>query len=179
MAKLKDRYANALIELSVENKSLEKDLELVVQVRDRLKEPDVQALINHPHVSKEDKFKIFDILLGENHSKHIRGLLHLVVDKGRESLIIPTLTEYVNRANRLLGRIEAELVSAKVLTEEEIESVRVLLSKKLGKEVKLNHRVDPDVIGGFYVLVDGHIFDCTVRTDLSNMKESLKRGSFE
>ena len=71
MAKLKDRYANALIELSVENKSLEKDLELVVQVRDRLKEPDVQALINHPHVSKEDKFKIFDILLGENHSKHI------------------------------------------------------------------------------------------------------------
>ena len=102
-----------------------------------------------------------------------------MVDKGRESLIIPTLTEYVNRANRLLGRIEAELVSAKVLTEEEIESVRVLLSKKLGKEVKLNHRVDPDVIGGFYVLVDGHIFDCTVRTDLNNMKESLKRGSFE
>ena len=64
MATLKDRYANALLELSVENKSLEKDLELVVQVRDR-QGADVHSPLIHPHVSKEDKFKIFDILLGK------------------------------------------------------------------------------------------------------------------
>jgi F-type H+-transporting ATPase subunit delta len=42
--------------------------------------------------------------------------------------------------------------------------------------VEVKASVDPDVIGGFYVLVDGHIFDGTVRTHLNNMKARLKRG---
>jgi F-type H+-transporting ATPase subunit delta len=43
-------------------------------------------------------------------------------------------------------------------------------------EIKIKTKVDPDVIGGFYILADGRIFDCTVRSELNKMRERLKRG---
>jgi F-type H+-transporting ATPase subunit delta len=76
-----------------------------------------------------------------------------------------------------LGKIEAKVVSAKALTEKQVEFIRTLLSQKLHMQVEVKAAVDPNVIGGFYVLVNGYIFDRTVRTDLNDMKERLKRGN--
>ena len=46
-------------------------------------------------------------------------------------------------------------------------------------EISIKTTVDPDLIAGFYVLLDGHIYDGSLRNKLNNMKESLKRGSIE
>ncbi len=51
-----------------------------------------------------------------------------------------------------------------------------MLAKKTSLQVEIYASVDPELIGGFYVLIDGNIFDGTVRTELEKMKESLKRG---
>jgi len=53
------------------------------------------------------------------------------------------------------------------------------LSKKINLEIHITPVVDPDIVGGFYVLMDGRVFDATVRSDLNAMRERLKRGSFE
>lgn len=179
MAKLKDRYANALLELSEEKGTFEKDLEHAVMVRDALKKSDVQAFLLNPHVPDSAKHQFFHNTFSEKLTKHLMGFLHLMVRKNRESLIVPALTEYIELTNRRLGRIEAKVVSAKVLTEKQIESIRIILSKKIHMQVDVKAAVDPDVIGGLYILIDGHIFDRTVRSGLNNMKERLKRGKCE
>lgn len=176
MADLKERYSNALLELSEEGASLEKDLEQVVLVRDSLKEDEVQAFLTHPHIPDSAKHQLFQEAFSEGISKHLMGFLYLMVRKNRESLIVPSLTEYIKNANKRLGKIEAKVVSAKALTEKQIESIRLVLSKKTGMQVEIEATVDPDVIGGFYILVDGHIFDGTVRSKLNIMRERLKRG---
>lgn len=179
MGKLKDRYANALLELSEENGTLEEDLKQAVLVRDTLKKADVQAFLTHPRVPDSAKHKLFNSAFSDKLAKHMMGFLYLMVKKNRESLIVPALTEYIDRSNRRLGRIEATVVSAKALTEKQIESISNILSRKINMQVKVKATVDPDVIGGLYVLVDGRIFDRTVRSDLNNMKERLKRGNYE
>jgi F-type H+-transporting ATPase subunit delta len=179
MAKLEERYANALLELSEGEGTLEKDMEQAISVRDKLKNSDVQAFLLHPYVPDSAKHQLFNDAFSVKLAKHLMGFLYLMVKKDRESLIVPALSEYIERANRRLGRTEAKVVSAKALTEKQIESIRTLLSKKTNMQVEVNAKVDPDVIGGLYVILDGHIFDRTVRTDLNNMKERLKRGSNE
>lgn len=179
MAKLKDRYANALLELSEERKTMDKDLDQALLVRDALKSTDVQAFLTHPHVPDSAKHDLFHKVFSDKLSNHLMGFLYLTVRKNRESLIVPTLTEYIEAANKRLGRIEAKVVSARPLTEKQIESIRAVISKKIQMKVEINATVDPDVIGGFYVLVDGHILDRTVRSDLNIMRERLKRGSYE
>lgn len=178
MAKLKERYANALLEISEEKGTLAEDLEHAILVRDALKRAEVTAYLMHPHISDEKKQELFQNAFSEKLAEHIMGFLYLMVRKNRESLIVPSLSEYIDKAHRLLGKMEAKVVSAKPLTEKQIESIRNIISKKLNMEVKLEATVDPDVIGGFYVLVDDQIFDATVRSELNNMRERLKRGSF-
>lgn len=179
MASLKERYANALLELSEESGTLEKDLEQVTLIHDALKEGEVQAFLMHPHILDSVKNQLFEKVFSESITKHLMGFLHLMVRKNRESLIIPVLAEYINCTNKRLGKIEAKVVSAKTLTEEQMKSIQVALSKKTGMQVKIEAKVDPSVIGGFYILVDGRIFDGTVRSKLNIMKESLKRGRYE
>lgn len=133
----------------------------------------------HPHIPDSAKQQLFHNAFSEDLSKHLRGFLYLMVRKNRETLIVPTLTEYIDRINRRLGKMEAKVVSAKALTEKQIESIRSILSKKIDMQVEVKATVDPDVIGGFYVLVGGRVFDGTVRSELNILRERLKRGSYE
>ncbi len=176
MAKLKDRYANALLELSEENGTLEKDIEYAVLIRDTLNKSDVLNFLKHPHVPDSAKLELFHTAFSVKLPKHMMGFLYLMVRKNRESLIVPVLTEYIDRTNKRLGRIEAKVVSAKALTEKQIESIRKILVEKTNMQVEVKTKVDPSVIGGFYILIDGRIFDRTLRSELINLRERLKRG---
>lgn len=178
MAKLIDRYAHALLELSEEKGNMEKDLEQAVLIRDSLMSADVQAFLQHPYISNTEKHQLFNNAFSQKLATHWMGFLYLMVQKKREVWIVPVLTEFIDRASRRLGRIEANVVSAKPLTKQQIESIRMLLSKKTQMQVEINATVDSAVIGGLYILVDGKIFDRTVRTELNTMKERL-RGTYE
>ena len=179
MAKLNERYANALLELSDGNGSLEEDLKQTTLVRDLLKSEDRQVFLTHPNITNSAKHELFESAFSGKISKHLMGFLFLMVQKNRESLIVPALSEYINRANHRLGRIEARVVSAKPLNQDQIESIQILLAKQTNMDVEIKHENDPDLIGGFYILVDGKIFDGTVRTKLNVMKDRLKRGGYQ
>lgn len=178
MAKLRDRYANALLELSAESGSLKTDLEQAILVRDTLKSADLQGFLVNPDVPDAAKQQFFHNAFSEKISKQLMGFLDLMVRKNRASLIVPALTEYIDRVNRRLGRIEARVVSAKALTEKQIEAIRTVLSQKINVQVEVKSSVDPELIGGFYLLVGGRIFDRTVRSGLNMMRERLKRGGY-
>ncbi|HHV94809.1 MAG TPA: ATP synthase F1 subunit delta [Firmicutes bacterium] len=173
---LKDRHANALLEISEENGSLAEDLEQAVFLRDVLDDGDIQAFLAHPHIPDAAKEEFFRSAFSGKISQHFMGFLQLMVRKSRERLIVPVLAEFIQRGNRRLGKLEAKVVSAKPLTEEQMASIKSILSKKVGMEVKVKPSVDPSVLGGFYILVGGRIFDRTVRSALNEMRQRLRLG---
>lgn len=102
------------------------------------------------------------------------ALLRDTLEDPKVQVFLTELTEYIDRGNSQLGNVEAKVVSAKELTEKQIESIRSILSKQFDMTVEIKVSVDPELIGGFYVLANGHIFDGTVKSDLNNMKRMLK-----
>lgn len=176
MAKLENRYANALLEMSIENNSLENDLEQAIFLRNSLDDVEIMAFLMHPHIDNVQKYELFSTNFPEKLSDHMKGFLQLLVRKNRETLIIPALNEFIDNANRSLGIIEAKIVSAKELTDKQWESIRMIINKQTNKEISFRNIVDPDVIGGFYILLDGQVFDATIRTEINKIKEHLKRG---
>ncbi|MGI6577385.1 MAG: ATP synthase F1 subunit delta [Eubacteriales bacterium] len=178
MATLKDHYADELFEISKENCTLERDLEQAILVRDMLSSNEVQSFLMRQHVPDSSKRQLFHKAFSDKISWHLMGFLYRMVRDKRESLIVPVLTRYIGRINRQFGKMEAEVVSAKELSRQQIEAIRKALEKKTDFHVELKAKIDPDVIGGFYVILDGRIFDGTVRDELKNMKASLKRGAF-
>lgn len=179
MGKLRDRYAKALMELSEEKGTLEGDLELASGIREALAEPEIVEYLTNPSIPAAAKKLIFKNAFQGMEGSHFMGFLELMVDKNRESIIHPVLDEYIDRVNERLGRIEARIVSARVLSEDKIESITRILRKKTRRQIEVLTKTDPDIIGGFYVLVDGQIFDGTVRTEINTIRQRLKRGDYK
>lgn len=177
MAQIKDRYANALLRISLENDTIEDDLEQAVLIRDTVDDDDVQDFLVHPNIPDSAKCKFFQNVYKEKISKHMMGFLYLMIRKNREKHIVPALTEYIELANRHIGKVEAKVVSAKPLTQKQLDSIATLLSKSLDVTVTIDAQVDPDVIGGLYILVEGYIFDGTVRSQINKVKNRIYHGN--
>lgn len=176
MAKLETRYGDALLDLAEESGTLELELEQAILVRDILKDNEILSYLTHPHVPDTDKHTLIDKGLQIDLADNLRGLLHLMIRKSRETLIVSTLDTFITEANRRMGRIEARVVSATELDEDGIEAIRRVLEKQSGCQVTIHASVDPDVIGGFYILIEGYVYDATIRSELNQIRERLKRG---
>lgn len=109
-------------------------------------------------------------------SEIVKAFLLLLFDKGRIGLLDSINDFYQKLADEYKGVALASLVSATELSSEAIEKIRESLSKMTGKQVKLEVKQDPDLIGGIVTRIGDLVLDGSVRTQLLNMRESLKRG---
>lgn len=177
MAKLKERYADVLLRLSIENDSIDKDLEKAAAIRDMLITTEVQEFLKNPAVPDSSKLEFFRGAFSGNIPEHLTGFIFHMVKKKHSSIIAPVLSQFIERASLHSGKVEAKVVSATELTKEQIDSICTLLEKKLNMRVSITATVDKDVIGGLYIMAGGFIFDCTVRTELNTLKESLRKDA--
>jgi F-type H+-transporting ATPase subunit delta len=57
-----------------------------------------------------------------------------------------------------------------------VEKIRAALSKKTGKEIILEVEQDPGLMGGIVTRIGDLVLDGSIRTQLLNMREALKRA---
>ena len=179
MADLGKRYATALFELSSEQGLLEQCLQQAAFLRDALQEEECKTFLLHPRVTGAEKLDFFTKVFGEHINADLMGFLHLAVSKNREAFLLPALNQLVEMIRKHHNQTTARVVSAVPLTDEQLAGMANLLTHKLGKKVDVQVVVDPAVIGGLSIQVDGFYIDRTLRFLLRNMKDevnnSLKR----
>lgn len=109
-------------------------------------------------------------------SKVTKTFLLLLFDKGRIGFLKDINAFYQKLADELKGVARASLISATELSEETIEKIRTALSTRTGKDVILDVEEDPGLIGGIVTKIGDLVLDGSIRTQLINMRETLKRG---
>jgi F-type H+-transporting ATPase subunit delta len=77
-------------------------------------------------------------------------------------------------ADELKGLVKATLVSATELSSDAVDKIKEGLSKRIGKEIVLDVEQDPDLIGGVVTRIGDLVLDGSIKTQLLNMRESLK-----
>lgn len=174
MADLGIRYATALFDISQESGLLNDYLEQAQLVRDNIVSEEAQRVLTHPRITSEEKFAFLQKAFGEHIHQDLLGFMRLVVSKNREAFLLPALNKLVEMIKTHKRQTTARVVSAVPLTDEQASQLTMLLAKKLGKQVDIAVLVDPTVIAGISIHVDGYFLDRTVRTMLKDMKENLK-----
>jgi F-type H+-transporting ATPase subunit delta len=97
-------------------------------------------------------------------------------DKGRIGFL-GTINEFYQKlADELKNIARASLVSATEISSETVEKIRATLSKMTGKDIVLDVKVDQSLIGGVVSRIGDLVLDGSIKTQLLNMRESLKRG---
>ena len=91
--------------------------------------------------------------------------------------VIANINDFYRKlADSLKGIGRASVVSASRLSSDAVEKIRESLSKMTGKEIKLDVEEDSSLIGGVVTKIGDLVLDGSIKTQLLNMRESLKRG---
>ena len=166
------RYARAVFEIALEQNELEKwqfDLERLANLE---RDADTALLLASQKLSFEDKTKVVDArLTGVN--PMVRNLAYLLVSGNRMDLINDISAQYQSLLDSYNNIEHAEVTTAVALDESEKEKIRASLGSIIGKQIVMQARVDPAILGGIVARIDGKLLDGSTRNRLDSLKSTL------
>lgn len=156
-------YAEAIYEMARDRDAVE-TIGGELEELERLfgESPEFSSLLLSPNVDREEKKRVMRKVLGGAISPLALYFLLTLIDKNREILIPYMAGEYREILDRALNRTDAEVTSAVPLEEELLARIRDVLARALEKEVRLNMKVDPTILGGIVVRVEDRVLDASL-----------------
>ena len=173
--KVAGRYAQSLLELSQEQKSVDavlKDMAAFIEVANDNQE--FTAFLNNPIIKADKKTAVLDKVF-PSFQELSRKFVHLLA-KNRREMLLPLIAEdYIAKVNADRGIVPVLLTSAVKLDESVKQSILEKLSKAIKGEIELEEKVDEDLIGGFVVRMGDTRIDASVSNQLNELKQRLTR----
>jgi len=144
---------------------------LVTEVLDRF--PQLEELLRSLLVPQEEKESLLDRLLAQQASPLLLSFLKVLSRHGRLELLRPVHREARQLYDAKQGRIRVELVTASAVDAALMDRVCAALRQILGGEPVVEHRLQPDLIGGAVVRVGDTVYDGSVAKQLDNLRQQI------
>jgi F-type H+-transporting ATPase subunit delta len=175
-ASLAGRYATALFGLARD----EQQIDAVSRSLDTLEaamteSPDFKALISSPLIDRAEAGKAIRAL-GPTLSLDpiTANFLGVLADNGRlgELKAVIKTVRKLAAANR--GETTAEVTSAFPLNDDQVARIKSNLRARLGRDVTIDAKVDPQLLGGLVVRLGSQMIDASIRTKLNTLAMAMK-----
>jgi F-type H+-transporting ATPase subunit delta len=175
-ASLSGRYALALFELANERKKLEavgRDLAAVAQAL--AESPELKELTTSPLVGRDAAVNAVAATAGAMQLDTITANFLGVLAKNRRLAQLPAVIRAFNLLSaRHRGELTAEIVSAHSLDDDQVDAIKQNLRTRMGRDINVNLRVDPAILGGLVVKIGSQMIDGSIRTKLNNLAQAMK-----
>ncbi|MBI1251450.1 MAG: ATP synthase F1 subunit delta [Alphaproteobacteria bacterium] len=175
-AEAAQRYAQAAFELGLEGNALEA-LEADFAKLDAAfaQSADLRAAAGSPLIDPEEKTRALVAVAESLGLSPLGRNLVGAVSRNRRASALPAIARaFRARLARHRGARQAEIISAKPLTDAERASILSALEKAVGAKVEAESRVDDSLIGGFIVRLGSRQFDASIKSKLAGLKLALK-----
>jgi F-type H+-transporting ATPase subunit delta len=169
------RYARALLDVALQT-GVAEPLRAELQEMARLiaAHEDLASLLANPALSAERKRKLVTAVAARARSSELlTRLLTLMGERDRLDLLPMVAAAYAKMWNAHRGVVAAEAVSAVPLDEAQTRDVTRALGAATGREIDLQARVDPRLLGGMLVNMEGRTYDGSVRARLQALRRTL------
>jgi F-type H+-transporting ATPase subunit delta len=173
------RYATALFELALEGSAID----AVKSDLDRLnamiaESPDLMRLVRSPVFTAEAQVKALKAVLD---AAGIGGLaaqfLQVVAANRRLFAVRDMIRDYRKLVARHKGEVTAEVTLAERPSDAHLAAIKDALHVVTQKDVQVDVRVDPSIIGGLVVKLGSRMVDSSLRTKLNAIKHAMKEVS--
>lgn len=170
------RYAEALFELAKERGQLDNVQQEIELVAKSMQENDTFAeFLHHPRLSAAEKKQALLNVFGAHLSEISENFIKLLIDKGRQALLPFVVGEYAELANESRGLSVGEVVTAVDLTDTDRSRLEKQFSALVGKEVRLQNEVKPEIKGGVLVRIADRVYDGSVAGKLARFRKQLQQ----
>jgi F-type H+-transporting ATPase subunit delta len=175
-ASLAGRYATALFGLARDEKQIEavtRSLQIVEAAA--VESAELRALANNPLVSRGDARRTIRALTPTLGLDPITAkFLGVLADNGR----LPELKAIIKTFRRLAaqqrGETTADVISARTLDDAQLAELKANLKTRLGRDVAIDAKVDPEILGGIIVRHGSQMIDASIRTKLNTLALAMK-----
>ncbi len=171
------RYAKALLQFAVDNSEAEKVYAEMHTLSVRLRGiPAIHDRIVDPTVQDADKCRLLATAVTDGKgeiSKSLDAFFKLVVGAGRGDCLLFMTMSYQDLYRRRNGIVPVELVTATPVGDERRARLKQLVDNVEHGNVEWTHTVDPQIEGGFVLLVDGYRLDASVAWQLQRIRKEL------
>ena len=173
------RYASALFQLADEAKQVDRIGRDLSDFADNLKgSKELQLVFENPDFGAEVRRQIIrDVSTRTAMTPTVRNLLLLLSDRRRMRYVQEISDSYEALSEERSGKVRAEVIAATDLPESYYTQLRQALEAVTGKQVVIDKKKDPELIGGVVTRVGDQVFDGSIRNRLSELKQELQSNT--
>jgi F-type H+-transporting ATPase subunit delta len=173
------RYARALFELALEDKAIDavkQDLEgfdaLIAG------SADLRRLVRSPVFGADEQLKALQAILDKAGIKGLTAnFLRVITTNRRLFAVRDMIRGYRALVAKHKGEVVAQVTVAETLNDKNLDALKdALKSVTGGKDIDLEVKVEPAIIGGLIVKVGSRMVDSSLRTKLNAIKFAMKEA---
>lgn len=174
MTQLAVEYGTALFELAKEERLLDRlDGEMTVLDRIFQEEKGYLSLLSSRALPVEERLRILDEGIGHEAHVYLTNFIKLLMQRGALAYFHECAKHFHQLAMEEQGVVEATVTTAEALSETQKARLVKRLSEISGKAVRLDVRLDRNLIGGLRVDMQGRRYDNTIQHRLDLMRRYL------
>jgi F-type H+-transporting ATPase subunit delta len=127
-----------------------------------------------PSIPAVEKRAVLDaIVQREGISRTVRNFVAVLIDHRRIGSLAPIVKQFEVEMNQRLGFTDAEIRTARELSEQERSAMERQVETLTGKKVRAKYLRDQSVLGGVVVRIGSTIYDGSVKGRLEKLREQL------
>jgi F-type H+-transporting ATPase subunit delta len=169
------RYAKALFDVAVSESTPEQAEKELTAFSDLVRtHAELRQVFGSPAIPAASKRAVVSQLLDRlQPSSPVRKLLLLLAERGRLELLPDLVAVLHERVMEHLKVVQAEVTTAAPLPAEQAAQLQQRLGSMIGRSVTLTTKVDPALIGGVVTRIGSTVYDGSVATQLTTLRQRL------
>lgn len=167
-------YARAAFEAANAGDGLARWSEMLQLTAGIAQNSDMQTLLASPEHDSQYKAGLFLEICGDRLNRAGSNFIKLLAENQRLDLIPEIAEVYEELRADAEKTVEAEMISAFEVNDEQRQKIAAALSQRLSRDVVLNCTTDPSLVGGAIIRAGDLVIDGSARGKLAQLESSLR-----
>ncbi len=181
MASVVGTYARAFADVVMKKSNLLDPARMLQElhgIEALLNESDqLRRVMENPSIPGDRKRAVLDAVAGRlGTTRQVRNFVAVIIDHRRLPLFSEILKQLEQELNDRQGFAEAQVSTARQLSDQEKQMLEAEIAKMTGKTVRAHYEQDTTLLGGAVVQVGSTIYDGSVKGQLEKIHEQLVEG---
>jgi F-type H+-transporting ATPase subunit delta len=168
-------YARAAFELAKEQNHFDAWSDMLSLMSTVVQDPTMRAVLDSPALTADQGSELLISVCADKIDEQGHNFIKLLAEN-RRLVLIPDITAlYEQYRAEDEGKIEAEIISAHDITDQQVSNIAQALKKRLGREVSIVARTDPTLLGGAIIRAGDLVIDGSIRGKLNKLATAVSR----
>lgn len=174
-ASLARPYAKAVFSLADETGAHEAWSAALAKLSAVSQDADFAALVSDPRVDASKLTSLLTDIVGQDLPEGGANLVNLVVSNGRVEALADIEQQYTALVAKAKAQVNAEVITAFALSEEQKTAISGALETRLGLKVNLEETVDSSLVGGAVIKAGDLVIDGSAKGRIEKLTSALMR----